>query len=313
MTLFSMKSSSKKTPKMFSQFTRKKISLFTLFLFCFSCSSLFAEDDTGTYSRIISLYPAHTENIILMGGESSLVAASTSDTHTRVGKLPKLSYKDDLERFIALSPDLVLIRPMIERAYPRLVNNLKKAGIAVISIQPRTIEQMTRYWIELGKLCGHEKDAKKMVKGFQNALAEIEEKVNKIPIARRPGVYFQAMHKQMRTFSPSSIALFCLTQAGGRNVASDARARFNTNIASYSKEQLLSHGPEIDVFLAQYGRMNRVSIEMIKNEPGFSIIKAVRENRIFLIDETIVSRPTPRLIEGINRIHTLLFPVEKKR
>jgi iron complex transport system substrate-binding protein len=102
--------------------------------------------------------------------------------------------------------------------------------------------------------------------------------------------------------------MFVLETAGGVNVAADADQMRQTNIAAYSKERILAKAGEIDVFLAQHGPMNPVSVEEIKAEPGFSIIKAVRENQVYLIDEMVVSRPGPRLIEGILRIEEILYP-----
>ena len=120
-------------------------------------------------------------------------------------------------------------------------------------------------------------------------------------------VYFEAIHSKMKTFSPSSIAIFCLEKAGGVNIASDAKPRFNSNIASYGKERILAHAGNIDVFLAQKGRMNPVDIEMITSESGFRAIKAVQEKKMYLIDESLVSRPTPHLIKGISTIQQYLY------
>jgi iron complex transport system substrate-binding protein len=62
------------------------------------------------------------------------------------------------------------------------------------------------------------------------------------------------------------------------------------------------------VYLAQYGAMNRPTVAMIRNEAGFQIIKAVKQNQIYIIAEQIVSRPTMRLLEGISRIGRILYP-----
>ena len=64
----------------------------------------------------------------------------------------------------------------------------------------------------------------------------------------------------------------------------------------------------MDVFLAQKGEMNPVTVQMIKAESGFNVLKAVRNNHIYLIDEMIVSRPTMRLVDGINTIAAILYP-----
>ena len=112
----------------------------------------------------------------------------------------------------------------------------------------------------------------------------------------------------MKTFARESIGVFVLDQAGGINIAADALQVRKTNIAVYGKEQLLSHGPEIDIFLAQHGRMNPVDINTIVNEPGFGAIKAVHEGRIYLIEEELVSRPTLRILDGIEQLNAIFYP-----
>jgi iron complex transport system substrate-binding protein len=54
--------------------------------------------------------------------------------------------------------------------------------------------------------------------------------------------------------------------------------------------------------------MNSVDVKDIKNEPGYSVIKAVRNNEIHIVDEQIVARPTLRLLKGIWTIGVILYP-----
>jgi len=54
--------------------------------------------------------------------------------------------------------------------------------------------------------------------------------------------------------------------------------------------------------------MNIIDIDTIVREPGFAAIKAVRENKVYLIDERLVSRPTMRLLDGMHQIGELLYP-----
>jgi iron complex transport system substrate-binding protein len=261
------------------------------------------------YKRIISLYSAHTENICSLGGEDLLAGISRSDDHPlSVLSKPRFSYREDPEKFIALHPDLVLIRPMIERSYPQFIQKLRQAGISVISLQPNSVDEMFVYWRTLGIIIGKEAEAENMIQTFQNRIAVVQESVKKVPPADRPGVYFQSIHKKMKTFAPDSIGIFVLKQAGGINIASDAVQVRKTNIASYGKERLLSHGAEIDIFLAQHGRMNPIDTDSIINEPGFKAIKAVRENKVYLIEEALVSRPTLRILEGIEKLYAIFYP-----
>ncbi len=259
------------------------------------------------FTRIISLYAGHTENLFSLGLDSEIIGVSPSETYPEKALTkPVFSYHDDLEKFLAARPDLVLIRPMIDRGYARLVANLEKNGITVVSLQPGNLDEIYRYWQKLGVLTGRDTEAGRLVAGFKESLEAIDKSIQ--GITPRKKVYFEAIHDRMKTFSPDSMAILAVESAGGINVATDAEPVRETNIAAYGKERILSHAAEIDVFLAQSGPMNHVTIEMIQNEPGFSAIKAVQARRIYLIDEVLVSRPTVRLLEGIRTIEKILYP-----
>lgn len=261
------------------------------------------------FCRIISLYGAHTENLFALGLDEEIIGVGRNENYPPEALTkPVFSYHDDAEKFMAVKPDLVLVRPLVDRVYLEFVKKLEQAGIAVVSLQPVGIADIYDYWRDLGRLTGREEAAEGMVRRFRQALSEVTARVAKIPPERRKRVYFEAIHDKMKTFSRSATAMFVLETAGGINIASDADQMRQTNIAAYGKERILAKSGEIDVFLAQHGPMNPVSIETIRAEPGFSVIKAVRENQVYLIDEMIVSRPGLRLIEGILRIEGILYP-----
>jgi iron complex transport system substrate-binding protein len=259
------------------------------------------------FKRIISLYGAHTRNLIDMGAEEQIVAVGRSDR--QLPGLPTVSFRDDPERLLALQPDLVLIRPMISRAYPQLVQRLEQSGVRVVSLQPAGMDALFRYWETLGRLSGHEQQARQMIGAFGSGLAEITLQVDHIPQQDRKNVYFESIHKRMKTFAPGSMAVFVLESAGGINVAKDAAQVRKTNIAAYGKERILAKADKIDVFLAQKGRMNPVTVDMIQKEPGFQVIKAVKNKQVFLVDEKLVSRPTLGLLEGIITVFDILYPL----
>ncbi len=265
------------------------------------------------FARIISLYGAHTENLFALGLDREIIGVSPHEVYPAAArKKPVFSYHDGPEKFIAARPDLVLIRPMIERGYPKLVARLEQSGITVVSLQPHGSAGLYRYWLELGRLTGRTAAAAKLVESFREAVAA--KKALVAGIEPRKKVYFEAIHRRMKTFAPGALTLFCLEAGGGLNVAADARpVRRGSLIAPYGKERILSHAAAIDVFLAQKGTMNKVTVETIIEEPGFQVIKAVREKQVYLVDETIISRPTPRLLLGIDRIRELLYPELARR
>ncbi|MEA1947195.1 MAG: ABC transporter substrate-binding protein [Thermodesulfobacteriota bacterium] len=261
------------------------------------------------FERIISLYGAHSENLFSLGLDKEIIGVSKNEIYPPPAtSKPVFSYHDDAEKFIAARPDLVLIRPMIAGGYINLVLKLQRAGITAVSLQPRTVDEMYSYWKKLGMLTGKESRADEMIKAFHSGLKRINLLVKDISPSKKKKVYFEAIHSKMKTFSPSSIAIFALKSAGGINVAHDAQARRETNIAAYGKERILSHAEEIEIYLAQRGPMNHAKISRIKEEGGFWAIKAVREGKVYIIDEKIVSRPTMRLLDGIYEIGRILYP-----
>jgi iron complex transport system substrate-binding protein len=195
---------------------------------------------------------------------------------------------------------------MIDRGYPGLMQRLEKSGIAVASLQPNTVEEMFDYWRILGALTATESRAADMTARFKRAVAAFKNLTAGIEPKKQ--VYFEAIHSKMKTFTPRAMAIFALETAGGVNIAADARQVRTTNIAEYGKERILSRSSEIQVYLAQYGAMNRPSVAAIKAEPGFTVIRAVQTDDVYLIDEMIVSRPTMRLLAGVYQIGRILYP-----
>jgi cobalamin transport system substrate-binding protein len=264
-------------------------------------------DAKSGFKQIISLYGAHTENLFALGLDSEIIGVSPNEAFPPEAlSKPVFSYHDDPEKFLVTRPDLVLIRPMIDRGYPKWVRRLEQSGIAVVSLQPGTVDDMYLYWRMLGILTGRVEQADSMTVGFKERVAEFNTLTTSIEAQKR--VYFEAIHNRMKTFSPDAMAIFVLETAGGINVARDAQPVRNTNIAAYGKERILSHAREIDVYIAQAGAMNNPTLAMIREEPGFDVIKAVKEGQVFIINEMIVSRPTLRLVEGIQEIGGFLYP-----
>ncbi|MCP4624516.1 MAG: ABC transporter substrate-binding protein [bacterium] len=259
------------------------------------------------FKRVISLYGAHTENLFSLGLLNEIIGVSQHDDYPpQTAAKPKFSYHDDPEKFLAARPDLVLIRPMIDRGYPQFIAMLEKSGITIVSLQPGTIDEMFTYLAVLGMLTGKQDQAQQLIAHFKKSIGEFKNLIGSR--VNRKRVYFEAIHSKMKTFAPGSMAIFALENAGGINIAADANSVRNTNIAYYGKERILSQAPEIDVYLAQYGAMNRPTVSIIKQEPGFNIIKAVALDQIYIVDEKIVSRPTMRLLEGIYTIGKYLYP-----
>ncbi|TEB05260.1 Vitamin B12-binding protein precursor [Pelotomaculum schinkii] len=263
-----------------------------------------------TARRIVSLYPAHTENLFALGLSEEIVGVSGNETYPPEALTkPGFSFRGDPEKVIAARPDLVLSRPFISNANPDFITKLEAAGIPVVTLYPENIEQFFTYLQKLGKLTGKEKEAGDLVDGFNKKLQEIEEVVEQISPEERKRVFFETNQDDLKTCTSDSNAAFVLERAGAVNIAADARAvREGSTIAAYGQERLLTRSNDIDVYIVQNGEMNRVREQDVYNRPGFRIIKAVQERQVYVLNEEIMSRPTMRLLEGIVEVGSILYP-----
>lgn len=259
------------------------------------------------FRRIVSLYGAHTENLFSLGLTQEIVGVGLHESFPPQAKnKPVFSYQEGPEKILSARPDLILIRPMIDHGYTRLIQTLERSGVTVVSLQPRDIPEMFTYWEILGILTGRQEKAQRMQKDFQAAVQYTRELT--AGLEQNKTVFFEAIHGQLKTFAPGSMPIFALQSAGGKNAAFDAKPVRGTNIAEFGKERLLSRADKIQFYLAQKGPMNQPSKQKIKQEPGLHLLPAVQNDNIYIIEEELVSRPTLRLIQGISDIGRILYP-----
>jgi iron complex transport system substrate-binding protein len=89
-----------------------------------------------------------------------------------------------------------------------------------------------------------------------------------------------------------------VTLAGGTNVVTQP------GYVAYSAEQLIAADPQ--VYLATRGSMSDPS--SLKSRAGFDKLAAVKTGRVIILDDNLVSRPGPRLVEGLKQIAEGLHP-----
>lgn len=143
------------------------------------------------YEKIISLYSAHTENLYVIGASQSIIGVGrTSIYPPETRQLPRYDYRSDPEPVIAASPDLVIIRPFINRNYPDYVKALEKAGITVVSLYPSNWEEFETYTAILGILTGQEQSSREALKQLKERMAAIQNITALIPEDKKRKVFF---------------------------------------------------------------------------------------------------------------------------
>ena len=263
------------------------------------------------YERIISLYSAHTENLYVLGAGDALIGAhSTSTFPPEAAQLPQFDYNADPEYIIAANPDLVLIRPFISRRNPEFVEALELAGIDVVSMLPESLDALDDYIRNLAMLVGKEDQAELALVGFHAQIDAISKET--AAFAPKTTVFFESTETELRTVTPDSMAGMAITLAGGINIAADAQPiTEGSTIAAFGAERILQHADEIDIYVSQRGAMNAGgNAHAISIRPGFDTIKAVKEDRIYLINEKLISSPLLRYRIGVTEMARFLYPSE---
>ncbi len=245
--------------------------------------------------RIISLYAAHTENLVALGLDKEIIGVSRTETAAAVKNRPVFDYRADPEKILAAEPDLVLVRPFVRRAHPEFVRAMENAGVVVASFYPDTFAEFDGYIERLAALTGREQAAKEKLAAFHRELQALDRQ----SAGKRPQVFFEVSSNQ-RTVTGDSIPAGVIRAAGGDLVNLGGKPTADgTSVVPYDLEQLVAAGEKIDYYVAQRGPMNAaVTPAAIRSRPGYDTMRAVKNGGIVIVPEELVSRPTFQLLEG---------------
>lgn len=235
--------------------------------------------------RIVSLYAGHSENLKALGMDGALVAVTTQDDSLLFPHQVRLSSRPSVETILALSPDLVLWRPMQEEKGDTLRQILHEAGIAGAALAPPRWHTVESYLDRLGAFVG-------IPNGSRVWKALLQKTVITAPLPLAPTRFFlESSSRELRTCAPDSWAAHLLALAGGTNIAMDATPLHQDSpLAPYGVERLLaqaSHG--IDVYIVQTGPMNPVTPETVRQRPWMSALQGVA---VVFFPEDRLSRPS---------------------
>ena len=259
--------------------------------------------------RIISFYSAHTENLYSLGAEQSIIGGHTTCIYpAEAAEVATFDYKGDPEIIIAAEPDVVLIRPHISRSTPETIAALKNAGITVVSLYPESMKDFPEYIRKLALLTGTEEKAQELLTKFDADLAAIHELTG--AVSDKQTVFFESTEENIRTAAEGSMPALAIEYAGGVNIAKGAQPMTEgSSIAEFGAERVIENGEEIDVYVSQRGAMNAGGdLQAIAERPGFDTVKAVKEGRVFVINEKLISSPTFRFYKGVHELARFMYP-----
>ncbi len=253
--------------------------------------------------RVVSLAPSNTEILFAVGAGPQVVGRDeASDYPEAVSSLPTVGGWSgfSLEAIIALQPDLVLAA---EITPPELVAELEELGLTVYLLpNPHTLEEMYANLVTVAQLTGHEPEARALIEQLQTRVAAVDAKVAKAQT--RPRVYYELDATDPAkpwTAGPGSFIDLLIARAGGVNVAGNLSSEW----AQISLEELLVLNPDIILLgSALYGE----TPEKVAARPGWNALRAVQNGQVFSFDDTLVSRPGPRLVDALEALFRVLHP-----
>ncbi len=252
--------------------------------------------------RVVSLAPSNTEILFAVGAGDRVVGrdefsdypAEAASIESVGGSMGEYS----VEAIVALKPDLVLAA---EINSPELVKQLEDLGLTVYYLaNPKTIEEMYVNLEIVAQLTGE--DSTKLTDSLKARVAAVDEKI--MPLSARPSVFYEidaTDPAKPYTYGPGTFGDLLITRAGGFNIGSELTDPY----PQISLEQIVVSNPMV-ILLGD--SMWGVTPESVVARPGWETIEAVKFNRIFPIDDNLISRPGPRLVDGLEQLAKLLHP-----
>lgn len=254
--------------------------------------------------RIISLAPVNTEVLFAVGAGGQVVGVTSycnyppeAQSREKVGGFSPNTI--NVETVVALRPDLVLCVGEIHRP---TIETLEGIGLPVAALTAESLADIYANIELVGRLTGHEAEAARVVAGMRERVDAVAAAVAPLPPRDRLRVFWETWDEPLMTAGPSTFIGQAIELAGGINIFSEVAEDY----PQVSVEEVVRRNPAVILGPDTHG--DKLDPERIAQRPGWEQIDAVRNRRIHLLDGDIVSRPGPRLAEGVEAIARALYP-----
>lgn len=219
------------------------------------------------------------------------------------GRLSGRGDTANLERIMALAPDLILDFGAVREPYLSLADRLQaQTGIPTVLVDGR-FEAMADSYRWLGELLGVPARAERLAAYTEETLARAARLREQVPAGQRPRVYYARDADGLTTAFQGSLAAESLTLAGARNVAG---GEGRSGLASISLEQVLAWDPEVIV------TSSAPFYDHVRRAPVWQQVRAVRDGRVHLAPEHPFGwfdrPPSVNRLLGLRWLAHLLYP-----
>ena len=283
-----------------------------------AAAAVSAVDDSGHRvvlarrpERVVTLAPSLTELVFAAGAGATLVGVSALSDHpaearriARIGDAGRI----DVERVLALRPDLVLVwqRGNVSRE----LEQLERAGVRLFQLEPQRLDDVVRAIERLGTLLGHEAEASRRAAALRVTL----ERLRAAHAAAAPvSVFYQVWQQPLMTVGGRQMINDILGVCGGRNVF----AGLAPLVPIVSTESVVAADPEAILTASEH--TGPLPWQRDPASASFALWRrhaqmvAVRRSWLYTLDGDVISRQGPRIVDGAAAVCTVLDEVRRER
>lgn len=250
-------------------------------------------------NRVVSLAPSLTEIVFAIGAQDKLVGDTSYCDYPEAAKtIAKVgdTIRPNVEAIVALHPQVVLVSTSSQ--LEEFTQQMRDQKIAVFVTDPKDLEGLFRTIINVGDLLGVRANAEKVVEGLRARSNAVEAKVKDKPPVK---VFFQVSREPLYTAGRDSYLTDLMRRAGGDSVTAKVPGAW----PNFSAEAALAARPEAIIMTtgdSMGGKINSIVAESLLRSP------AVENKRVYEINGDLLSRPGPRLIDGLEQMARALHP-----
>ncbi len=248
--------------------------------------------------RIVSTAPTPTEILFAVGAGGQVVGVDDySDYPAEASGLPKVgSYTLNVEVIIGLRPDLIISSDLVPLAQ---LQQLEDHGIPYAILATRTLADVIKDVRLVGIITGHADEADELAASLEARISAVTSKILADGVVK-PKVYLE--YYPFWTYGPGSFGNDLIRLAGGINIAENASNEY----PMLTSEFIIATNPDVIVYTV--GVMTATTAQDIASRPGWSTITAVAQDKIFAMDDNLISRYGPRVVDGLEQLAEILHP-----
>nr|WP_282804433.1 ABC transporter substrate-binding protein [Clostridium tetani] len=248
-------------------------------------------------SKVVSLGPNVTETIFALGkGKKVIGRTEYCDFPKEAEKINTIGtlQSPNIEKIVELKPDVVIAST---HAKKENLDKLNQLGITTIALYgEEDFEGAYDVISSIGKVLNSNKEANAIVNNMKKKVNFVKEKVKE---KDTPSVYYVIGFGKGGDFTPGKDTFLhkLITLASAKNAGEDA---VNWK---YSLEKLIEKNPDI-IICSKYFDAKKG----LQGTTGYTDLKAVKNNKLFEIDNNMLDRQGPRLADGLEKLAKLIHP-----